>query len=88
MMAGRDLRFSTTAGCCLPGLRPSWVRFSRCAAALDERTRDKFAVSWYVQSGILWGRVFQASTEGWIDKDLGILDKRGGDLDKYSMNCR
>ena len=52
---------------------------------LDEKTRDKL-LFWYVQSG-MWGR-YSASTESTIDKDLGILDKSGGDLDKLIAELR
>ena len=52
---------------------------------LDERTRDKL-LFWYVQSG-MWGR-YSASTESTIDKDLGILDRSGGDLDKLIAELR
>ena len=51
----------------------------------DEKTRDKL-LFWYVQSG-MWGR-FSASTESVIDKDLGILDQSGGDLDKLIAELR
>ncbi|MEX5597358.1 DUF262 domain-containing protein [Pseudophaeobacter sp. C1-32P7] len=52
---------------------------------LDEKTRDKL-LFWYVQSG-MWGR-FSASTESVIDKDLGILEQSGGDLDKLIAELR
>lgn len=52
---------------------------------LDEKTRDKL-LFWYVQSG-MWGR-YSASTESTIDKDLGILDQSGGDLDKLIAELR
>ncbi len=52
---------------------------------LDEKTRDKL-LFWYVQSG-MWGR-FSASTESVIDKDLGILDQSGGDLDRLIADLR
>lgn len=52
---------------------------------LDEKTRDKL-LFWYVQSG-MWGR-YSASTESTIDKDLGILDQSGGDLDKLIEELR
>lgn len=52
---------------------------------LDEKTRDKL-LFWYVQSG-MWGR-YSASTESTIDKDLGILEQSGGDLDKLIAELR
>ncbi|MCC5983608.1 MAG: DUF262 domain-containing protein [Rhodobacteraceae bacterium] len=52
---------------------------------LDERTRDKL-LFWYVQTG-MWGR-FSGSVESFIDKDLGILDATGGDLDKLIAELR
>ncbi|MDG3039794.1 GmrSD restriction endonuclease domain-containing protein [Roseicyclus marinus] len=52
---------------------------------LDERTRDKL-LFWFVQTG-MWGR-FSGSVESFIDKDLGILDETGGDLDKLIAELR
>lgn len=65
---------------------PVMVRFlDQHGGRLDERTRDKL-LFWYVQSG-MWGR-FSASTESVIDKDLGILEQSGGDLDKLIDELR
>lgn len=55
------------------------------AGKLNERTRDKL-LFWYVQTG-MWGR-FSGSVESFIDKDLGILDETGGDLDKLIGELR
>ena len=52
---------------------------------LNERTRDRL-LFWYVQTG-MWGR-FSGSVESFIDKDLGILDETGGDLDKLIAELR
>jgi hypothetical protein len=65
---------------------PVMVRFlDTHGGKLDEKTRDKL-LFWYVQSG-MWGR-FSASTESIIDKDLGILDQSGGDLEKLIAELR
>ncbi len=65
---------------------PVMVRFLEMRGGrLDERTRDKL-LFWYVQSG-MWGR-FSASTESVIDKDLGILEQSGGNLDKLLDELR
>ena len=65
---------------------PVMVRFLDVhQGPLDEKTRDKL-LFWYVQSG-MWGR-FSASTESVIDKDLGILDESGGDLDRLIAELR
>jgi len=52
---------------------------------IDERTRDKM-LFWYVQSG-MWGR-FSGSVESTIDKDLGVLEESGGDLDQLINQLR
>lgn len=65
---------------------PVMVRFlDTHNGPLDEKTRDKL-LFWYVQSG-MWGR-YSASTESTIDKDLGILDRSGGDLDQLIAELR
>ncbi|MEX3314637.1 DUF262 domain-containing protein [Sulfitobacter sp. PS-8MA] len=65
---------------------PVMVRFlDMNNGRLDGRTRDKL-LFWYVQSG-MWGR-FSASTESVIDKDLGILEQSGGNLDKLIDELR
>jgi hypothetical protein len=52
---------------------------------LDAKTRDKL-LFWFVQTG-MWGR-FSGSVESFIDKDLGILEQSGGDLDKLIGELR
>ncbi len=52
---------------------------------IDEKTRDKM-LFWYVQSG-MWGR-FSGSVESTIDKDLGVLEESGGDLDQLINQLR
>lgn len=52
---------------------------------LNETTRDKL-LFWFVQTG-MWGR-FSGSVESFIDKDLGILEQSGGDLDKLIGELR
>ncbi|UWR38610.1 DUF262 domain-containing protein [Sulfitobacter sp. W074] len=65
---------------------PVMVRFLEMRGGrLNERTRDKL-LFWYVQSG-MWGR-FSASTESVIDKDLGILEQSGGNLEKLIDELR
>ncbi|BAQ67982.1 hypothetical protein NHU_00814 [Rhodovulum sulfidophilum] len=65
---------------------PVMVRFlDTHGGKLDEKTRDKL-LFWFVQTG-MWGR-FSGSVESFIDKDLGILDQSGGDLDKLIGELR
>lgn len=65
---------------------PVMVRYlDNYTGKLDEKTRDKL-LFWYVQTG-MWGR-FSGSVESFIDKDLGILDQSGGDLDKLIAELR
>lgn len=65
---------------------PVMVRYlDTHGGTLDEITRDKL-LFWYVQSG-MWGR-YSASTESTIDKDLGILEQSGGDIDKLIAELR
>lgn len=52
---------------------------------LNEMTRDKL-LFWFVQTG-MWGR-FSGSVESFIDKDLGILEQSGSDLDKLIGELR
>lgn len=52
---------------------------------INETTRDKL-LFWFVQTG-MWGR-FSGSVESFIDKDLGILEQSGGDLDKLIGELR
>lgn len=65
---------------------PVMVRFLESRGGkLDEKARDKL-LFWFVQTG-MWGR-FSGSVESFIDKDLGILDGSGGDLDKLIAELR
>jgi hypothetical protein len=52
---------------------------------IDEKTRDKL-LFWYVESG-MWGR-FSGSVESIIDKDLGVLEESGGDIDRLIDQLR
>ncbi len=45
---------------------------------IDEKERDQI-LFWFVQAG-MWGR-FSGSTESYIDQDLAVLEKGGGDLE-------
>lgn len=65
---------------------PVMVRFlDAYGARLGEKTRDKL-LFWFVQTG-MWGR-FSGSVESFIDKDLGILEQSGGDLDRLLAELR
>ncbi|QXI66100.1 hypothetical protein CP157_03892 (plasmid) [Paracoccus marcusii] len=65
---------------------PVMVRYlEKRGAALDAKTRDKL-LFWFVQTG-MWGR-FSGSVESFIDKDLGILEESGRDLDKLIGELR
>ncbi len=65
---------------------PVIVRYmDQKGAALSEVERDKL-LFWFAQAG-MWGR-YSASTESYIDKDLGALEGEDGGIDKLLEQLR